>query len=685
MSSALTVAWHLQLALVGLSAGLLATCFPKAIPLSRPARFIAGVCLAPFLVASATILFAHLVPRSPLPLFAFVPSLLVVPAALLGFRLLRPNAALSSPGRLFGIRRSDPEVTVLDLCAVAAVVVLIYFAGHVFAANFVRTPSGGDATQYLAQAFHFATHRDGWQIIGGAGLADGSLRGDLHGPFWKAYLASAIAASGALPGGANPAAPGAIIATVPLLMLSVAALFQRVRGVSAALLTILLFCSIPGLGYMVSAHSRDAFRLIPLVLLIAFFVGCCASPIRSAGRILSLGAGFAITACFVAGGHSLALFLVPLTAVGGCIALLLLRTRGRYRFGQRLWLALCLGIATGIGAVVGFSHLIANLLRTGSLSAGNVTSDEVLAGTPYAPLLKLYNDKRGVSQDLLRHPILTLFTGDLSPVQRGLTYGGFLVAIVCIALALSRFAQRKPTAPVGMILVCLSLILLSQSILFSGWLDVGGHAVSQWLAMNARYTLQSYLLLAAICATVVTVAYGGVTGRDIAGVMAPGRVTGTRIPDPPVRWAAVVVATAIVIGVALPAKDNIKRTFSPIYEDGLRQPIAAFEQKLSGYDDSCRYLSEVDQLSYHWARPRVMIFSAVNRELFLLKTVDEIERYLARNNICAIAMYSNFILASMPPGYPLKDYLNDAEYIINGTDTSSYLWLFIRRNTSKKS
>lgn len=684
MSSALTVAWHLQLVLVAISAGLLATCFPKAIPLSRPARFVAGVCLAPFLIALATILFAHLVPRSPLPLFAFVPSLVIVPAALVGFRLLRPNVALWSTGRLLGIRRGDLEVTALDLCAVAAIGVLAYFAGHVFTANFIRTPSGGDATQYLAQAFHFATHRDGWQIIGGAGLSDGSLRGDLHGPFWTAYLASAIAANGALPGGANPAAPGAIMTTVPLLMLSVAALFQRVRGVSATLLTIILLFGIPGLGYMVSAHSRDAFRLIPLVLLIALFVGCCASPIRSAGRILSLGAGFAITAFFVAGGHSLALFLVPLTAVGGCIALLLLRTRCRYRFGQRFRLALCLGIATGLGALVGFSHLIANLLRTGSLSGGNVTSDEVLAGTPYAPLLKLYNDRRVVSEDLLRHPILTLFSGDPGPVPRALAYGGFLIAIVCIALALWRFARRKPTAPAGMILVSLSLILISQSILFSGWLDFGGHAVSQWLAMNARYTLQSYLLLAAVCAMVVTIAYGGLTGRDIAGTMASGRATGIRMPEPPIRWAAAIAAAALVAGLSLQAKANIGRTFFPIYKAGLRNPVAAFEQKMSRYDDGCRYLSEVDQLSYHWSRPRVMIFSAVNRELFLLKTADEIENYLDRNNICAVAMYSNFILASMPPGYPFKDYLNNAEYIINGTDPDSYLWLFIRRNASRK-
>lgn len=684
MSLTLTIVWYLQFTLVGLSAGLLATCFPKAIPLSRSARFIAGICLAPFIIALATIVFSYLAPRSPLRLFAFIPLLVIVPAALAGFRLLRPGASLSSPGGLVGLRRSRPEFTFLDLCAVAGVCVLIYFGGHVFIANFVRTPSGGDATQYLAQAFHFASHRDGSQIIGGAGLADGSLRGDLHGPFWTAYLASAIAASGARPGGANLAAPGAIIATVPLLMLSVAVLFQRVRGVSAALLTIILLFSIPGLGYMVSAHSRDAFRLIPLVLLVALFVGCCASPIRSAGRILSLGAGFAVAAYFVAGGHSLALFLVPLTAVGGCAALLLLRTRGQYRFGQRFRLALCLGIATGLGAVAGFSHLIANLLRTGSLSGGNVTSDEVLAGTPYAPLLKLYNDKRVVSEDLLRHPILTLFTGDLSPVQRALAYGGFLVAIVCIALALWRFARRKPTAPAGMILVSLSLILISQSILFSGWLDFGGHAVSQWLAMNARYTLQSYLLLAAICAMAVTIAYGGLTGRDIAGTMASGRATGRRMPEPPIRWAAAVAAVALVAGLSLQAKANIKRTFFSIYEAGLREPVAAFEQRLSGYDDGCRYLSEVDQLSYHWARPRVMIFSAVNRELFLLKTADEIERYLDRNNICAVAMYSNFILASMPPGYPFKDYLNDAEYVINGTDPDSYLWLFIRRNASKK-
>ncbi|KUL94108.1 hypothetical protein DK26_20670 [Bosea sp. WAO] len=682
MSPALTVAWHLQLVLVGLSVGLIATCLPKAIPLSRSARFVAGVCLAPSIVALTTIVFAHLVPRSPLRLFAFVPLLVIVPAALASFHFLRPSASLASPGRLVGIRPGSLQITLLGLFAMAGVGSVLYFAGHVFAHNFVRTPSGGDATQYLAQAFHFASHRDGWRIIGGAGLADGSLRGDLHGPFWTAYLASAIAATGARPNGANLAAPGAIIATVPLLLLSLALLFQRVRGVSPTLLTIILLFSIPGLGYMVSSHSRDAFRLIPLLCLIALFVGCCASPIHSARRILPVAASFAAAAFFTAGGHSLAIFLVPLTALGGCAALLLSRTQGRYRFGQRFRLGLCLGIATGLGAVVGFGHLIVNLVRTGSLSAGNVTSDEVLAGTPYAPLLKLYNDKRVISEDLLHNPILTLFTRDLGPVQQILAYCGFSVAIICVVLALVRFIRRRPSSPVAMILICLSLILIMQSVLFSGWLDFGGHAVSQWLAMNSRYTLQTYVLLSAICALVATTAYARLSGRDIAAPGAPGE---RQVPALPIRLAAGAAAAVLVVALSLQAKANIGRTFFPIYTPGLRDPIVAFEQKLSGYGEDCRYLSEVDQLSYHWARPRLMIFSAVNRELFLLKTAEEIDRYLQRNNICAIAVYSNFIMASMPTGYPFKDYLSDPDYIINGTDPSSYLWLFVRRKALRES
>src|SRR5262245_17315508 len=75
--------WHLQLFAVGLVFGCCLVLSPHFLPFTRAGRLMAGMSLAPFLIAAITIVFAALFPRSPAPIFAFVPTAIATFVAML--------------------------------------------------------------------------------------------------------------------------------------------------------------------------------------------------------------------------------------------------------------------------------------------------------------------------------------------------------------------------------------------------------------------------------------------------------------------------------------------------------------------------------------------------------------------------------------------------------------------------
>ena len=170
----------IELALVGLSLGIISVAIPKAIPLPAAGRFAFGFAATPFLVAVIVVFFTVTWPGVPKVALALAPAILTV-ALLCYCRSVIAHLAR----RCSWTNLRDPVFLILLIGAIwtAALIVsrIIYFA---------QEPLGNsDALYYLQEAKRFVTQRNFSAIAGMGGLEDGTLRGDQHGPLWVAWLA----------------------------------------------------------------------------------------------------------------------------------------------------------------------------------------------------------------------------------------------------------------------------------------------------------------------------------------------------------------------------------------------------------------------------------------------------------------------------------------------------------------
>lgn len=677
--------WHLQLVFIGCVAGWLLVVSPATVPFTRAGRFLAGFSLAPFFVAGATLLVGLILPGLPFRVFAFAPGACAsVLAMFLIYRTRGAVFSLTARGflrGLGGLYRSP--IALLSLAGLAwasipAIAVLSY--------NFWTSPIAGDASQYLAQAHYFASHRNAWQIAGAAGLPDGSLRGDIHGPFWTAYLASAVAVTKAQPWGFNLAAPGAMVATIPLLLIGIYAALSRMRQVAIANLAILFLFCIPAFSYIVNAYSRDGFRLIPIILLTGVFAALLlGTPSAKMPRLLPRMLLCAVAGYFTAGGHTLAIFFVPLIIAGWAVCVLV----QHHRHGRSLrGLSPYVGVAasTMFGLIAGYAHIIAVFLRTGSLSGDNVVASDILRGTLYAPYEAAYHAQRLKDPLFEAFPALVLIIND-DPLALNLAIVASLA--ICVFLAL-----RPPNSMRNEVRVFLCFMLCAAAaqlaFLFKIF-DIRGFDFSQWVVMNPRYRIQYHVYFSILFALAVYSIFRLWSAN-------PTRLTWRgswqseftisnlqKQTQPKTRsWQATLNVTVAILALstavlAWTSSSSVRANWHRSDLNSLRAIISTFEEKLvSNAAPSCIYLSEVDQTTYYWPRGRVKLMSEPNKELFGLLTDREIYDYMKSKNICAIVYYENFVLSYFPPSTPLKQFMSNENYVLEKV-SNGYLTMLIVR------
>jgi len=617
-------------------------------------------------------MFAFAFPNTPLSLFAYLPSILVIGLGLIVLRYLRPNIAVK---RLVVWRGRKPlqSYDPLFVTVVCCVLYLVITSTPTLLHNAISIPTGGDATQYLAQAQDFATHRTTNLIIGGEGREDGSLRGDMHGPFWTAYLASSVAAANISLEQIHPSPAGAIIVTVPLFLLALYTLFNfRSSGTTFGLL-LLFVLSMPVLGYIGSYASREAFRIIPLILLCGLLLSYVRRFPEHQERLLPVSIVVFMLCFFTAAGHTLSIFLLPLLLVGSYTSILLGRSHPTDNFKYKCQVGLYFAVASVLGSALGFSHLIINYVSTGTPTGGNVTADEVLLGTPYFQHLIAYNADRVTNEMVLTWPVLYLVSDSVDFLHKTLAVFGVLIAIYALVTALKRgfTNQRSSASQVG--LTALSLILLCEMLLFFGIFDYGVYQVSKWLPMNFRYTFQHYIFFATLCSIVLVNSYERLTFWTEKKIRQPE-------PRQLYKIGGTLFAILSVIALTVTAQSNLDKTLSPVDPTTLQESVKLFESALTDKSENCLYLNEVDQLTYYWSRPRRMLFSLANRPLFTFETNEEIDSYFEEKQICGIAAYSNFIIATLPPDLPLARYLRNEKYISMIGKPDDYIRFYIRQD-----
>lgn len=656
--------WHVQLLLTGATFGALLMLAPRAVAFSLGGRFLLGLATAPYLIAGFTLAVAALHPVPPL-IFAFAPLLLNL-AIIIGIFCRTRGRFLPLIGGRF--RRGFARVVKSPpmLIAFAGLAVTCAYAFPVFSNNFRAGPVGGDATVYLAHAQYFAGVRDSWALPGPYGLSDGSLRGDIHGPVWSAYLASALAAAGLGQPAATAAAPSAILITVPLLALAIFAALSQLRQPSVPAVAVLFLLFAPVFAYVTYAHSRDAFRLIPVVLTLG---ALAAYRLQLSGpgawridaRHLLLFALGAMTGA----GHAIGVFVLPLAGAGWLFFHLC-------RLPSRRWPAIApdavkVAASLGLGLTVAYGHLFVASIA-GHSAAFDLNVADAVAGTPYEGHVLDYDRQRILNPLVERFPVLSLVWND-----NGTIFNAILIFIIIYSVIYVILNIKRDLAVVEKYLLFFSMAFLAQMMLPFGLFDLSGFELSKWVAMNPRYSMHIHLIAAVLLSLIVFREVDRLAGRERQGRRAlpfigPVSRDGT---------AAILSGLAVSALVAY-AFASVADRWRNVVDTDIVAAAVQIDAALAARPRDCRMLSEVSQMLYYSARPRTILSSTKNRDLYRASSAEEISELLRARNVCAILAYRNYLFAHYPSSLPMKAFVEDGRFV-EQTFRMKYYVLYILR------
>ena len=264
------------------------------------------------------------------------------------------------------------------------------------------------------------------------------------------------------------------------MLLSIAGFASSSRFVGAGCLALILFLQVPEFEYLSSASSRDAFRIIPLVLFANCLSGLSPRRLKKSVRKSYLIAPM-IFSSFSITGHTLGGFVL----VNITLAWILWNIISRATISS----ILIVSIAIGIGALAGGNHYIRAYLETGSMGGDNVQKESIIANTP----LMAESQARKAIRLHGTTGYLDRFMVFISKCRYRLSIPGLFCAFFSI-LFLLRYFQSKDSV----LLPFLGLIVISNTLAFFGIFDFTGIKLSEWYIMNLRYPLHWYPF-AAIC------------------------------------------------------------------------------------------------------------------------------------------------------------------------------------------
>lgn len=478
-----------ELLLLSMAMGCLTLHQPRILRVPRLSRFLIGFCVSPFLLGTWMIVLASLWPAASRWAFLISPSLLaIIVLALYGRRSL--HRLVHSLQRSFrSLRTSWPHYVVY----IAAATVLLLVTTRLVL-NFPPPIRDHDALAYLGEALPFALERTPSTINTFRGAPDGTQRGDAHGFLFPAFLSHALMtnASG-VPGYPNDLTVRAAFQVLFIYMLlSIAALAgtARLRGLAA--LAIIAVLQVPQLELLSVTRDRDAFRIIPLMLLATFLAGLSPQSLRHRMRPTLLLPAIILVA-YAQAAHNLGGLIVATIALAWAIWSL---------WGGARWQnVLLVLVAMGVGIFLGGGHFVVAYLETGSIYGDNVFEENAIAGTP------LWDAKDGRFVERLQGTgnIVDRLIVLLGRDRYRLSMTGLVAAALVLAFGI-RPGQRKPEA----FLLFPALMVFAVALPFTGLFDfvrlAGKYRMTEMFVGNTRYALHWYPF-AAVCLAMM-VAYG---------------------------------------------------------------------------------------------------------------------------------------------------------------------------------
>lgn len=614
----------IQLLLLSLALGSWALHQPRLLMVPRISRFLIGFCITPFVLGVWMLLMATVLPGAPTWLFVLPPSVLAI--ALL---------ALYGPRILRRLRRDWGRTP--RLCGRPWVVYFTYFATAMLIAMVTcklvtngRPPvSGHDGLVYLGQALAFAEERSICATTSFRGWPDGTIRGTSHSFLFPAFLAHALITTGRNPIGYpyDHAVRAAFQITLMYMLLSVVALagMARYRGTSALVLILLL--QVPMLGYISHNQSRDAFRIIPLMLLATVLTGLSPQTLRDRLRRASLLPPL-ILAAFSLSGHTL----------GGIVVVTITLAWMTWGIVQRArWLNLLLVCgAITVGLLVSGSHYATAYLETGTLAGDTVFRDNAIVGTALSAANVEQNESRleGTRNAIERLTVLVARDG------YRLSLPGLLGAMGAIAVW-ARPNREKRLEPVGFV----GLIVLATTLPFIVPFDFSAPTpLSKWFVMNPRYALHWYPFAAVCVAMLVGYACDKFVQRF------SGRL----------RIIISVGAVLLALGATFSAGETIAsqwRTMGPA-DTRFVENARGLEAMVCLIPSGKRLLLDDPRYNYYLGNQAIVMYSRPTWEIIQAKSESEAQSAFEELDIGAVAL-SNENIFGWWDQIALFSFLND--------------------------
>lgn len=626
-----TLVYLAELALVSFALGCLSLRAPRLLMIPRLSRFLTGFCLAPFFLALWVLLASVIFPGFSRLFFLLPPSII---AALVLLR--HAGSSIRSGGRW--IRRTrNGSAGLLPAClAYACAGVLVFSVLSKLVANGAVPVTGSDAIQYLGYSLRLAQGRSFSSISGHNDSPDGAMIGDMHGPVWHAYLSHAQMTTGINPLGYpnDHAVRVAFQITVVYMLLAVAALAAASGGLGVAPLAIILLLQVPQYEYISIGSSRDAFRIIPLVLLAAVLSGLSPSRLRSKLRFAALIPVAALSA-FSLAGHTLGGMVV--LAIGLAWTIWSLAAGSGWKK-----IALVL-LAMGAGLVMGGTQYIRIYLEVGRLPGAGYLHDMAIKGTPLQEAMDGWNKHRmrGVSEIL--HKAAALLARD----QCRLSLAG-LVACLCAIACRPQFMRRKKTLMIPFV----GLATLVLALPFTGLLDIG-FDFSGWFIRNVRYSLHWYPFAAVCAAMLLWRAYHRLQAgsRRCLRVMAGTGMAG-------VILAGTVSAHGVIVS---------KWRTCPGAEKRISAIVHPLKAVLKLLPPGKKLLVDSDSLNYYLGNQAIVMYTRPAWDVTLAKDIDQAQDALRALNIGAVALtfapYTGYWM-----NMPLLDLLSNPEHAMPMAD-----------------
>ena len=515
---------------------------------------------------------------------------------------------------------------------------------------------GSDASEYLSAALRFAQNRQFQSITLFQGTPDGSLIPLMHHPAWITYLGNALLHTPTRIVGApvDFAARLAFQMTYVYLFAAIAACARAFAKKTAMFLAMIFPLSFALLSYVYTSSSRDAFRLIPVVLLPAVLLS--AERRLHKNTLAQKKSWTTLLTPFWVG--SMVMMGHPINALAAVSVVLAfsiyLLCKRRLVCKSTIYLYL----ATALGALSGSFQMIWSFLSTGSLMGKGYDAESLLQNTPYLNNFLMYSQRRLKGTTNYPQRLEMILTRDYGVLS---VTAVVVSVIVVMALLVKRARTKKPMQPFGF----LSLVVVCNSILLTDIVRWSNTTLTQWCVMNVRYTFQLYLFWGLFLAVVIVKVIDRTS--QIKNVIAAAGIS--------IALMCYTVLPLASVSLSMPHDSSEDATWRYIYHEDYTDQYAE-ARAVEAMQPEKRALIDNFYANYYFDNQCLTWLSEKAGPIRRADTLDTLDQALSAQNIGTI-----ILTASHRDVYwqntVLEEYVQDSNYV-TPINEEGEIWVYMR-------